>query len=247
MSWHSDRWGMRGVPRVLEEDTWICQPAQGKEDVLTKNDIREGDTRIQRTETTPSPGRPGSQDATPDGGFQKGRQVLPEAGSQCHVQEFSITQAMCWGAHFLLKYVYTVVYPPMISFKNLLCIHDACSCMWTWANTHHSLFVEVSRWSQALVHFSPILGTSSSIAHPRVCPSYLAHELHGILPSLPPILLKGMRVMDVTYHVGLYLCPRNLTQVPILARQMFYLRAMSQAHPSVSDLPQPPDERDELW
>lgn len=79
----------------------------------------------------------------------------------------------------------------MISFKNLLCVHDACLCMRTWANTHHGLFVEVRGGSQALVHFSPILGTSSSIAHPWVCQRYLAHELHGILPSLPPILLQG--------------------------------------------------------
>lgn len=60
-----------GFPQVLE-DTCICQPARGKEDVLTKNDIRERDTRIQKTENTPAMGKPESQDAAPDGGFQKG-------------------------------------------------------------------------------------------------------------------------------------------------------------------------------
>lgn len=64
-------------------------------------------------------------------------------------------------------------------------------CVCEQQQTHHSLFVEVRGWSQALVHFSPILGTSSSIAHPWACQRCLAHELHGILPSLPPILLQG--------------------------------------------------------
>lgn len=51
--------------------------------------------------------------------------------------------------------------------------------------------------------------------------------------------------MDVYYQVGLYLCPRNLTQVLILARRMFYLRAMSQAHPSV--FRSPSDSRWARW
>lgn len=188
MLWHNDRWG-RGFPLVLEEDTWICQPARGKEDVLTKDDIRERDTRDRKRS------------------FQR-EAWISGCGSWWRIPEGWIGASRSWVSKpcpglshhpgdvvrnsFLIQICLYCDLPFSDLFKK------SVMCTWwvfVYVNTSkhppQCLFIEVRGQSQASIHFSPNFGDQHFYCSPLSMSGYLAHELHGIFPSLLPIMPQG--------------------------------------------------------
>lgn len=87
--------------------------------------------------------------------------------------------------------------------------------------------------SQTLVHLSPVLGTNSSIAHPWVYEGiWFMNSMDSPIPAFHPATGAVGLWMHTNVH-GFTCVLRIWLRSSYLAKQTFYLRATSQAHPSV--------------